>query len=559
MEAREIEVTQELIDAWISVLDHLPDHPDAVVLLSSYLFKAAKSYGLSGYGRDLERIDRLTQSHPAKPLVETLVREEAQASNIEDGLACLLNAALQAVSDDVMSGAKINKIWSSDATDTRMVGQVYWNLFCAPGDNGLPIMPNTPAPASAGTATTTYETMSWNQRKDKGVKLHKGPIVRGNPFRKTGARLAVLIAQWLAGRLQSLEAEVGDTSFGYSEDGKVVSIRWHGSTTSEAESSQPVSSLGRRLDEVDTFRSLAQDGVNRGNHADAADTLGLAVTILRRRSEEEIGDHELRLALVSLEAGLASINAGRLSEAADHFLNAERGILTLSGLSPDNVEQELGLAVALIGQGAVHVQSGRFDLAAEALARSVAVSQSLTDQDSDTEIILALALSSLGGAHLGEEHFATATSSLVRAETILRKMQRRNPVDAPAQITLTMTLLTLGQVLLSSGKEREARAKLDESLRLSKTLGEDERFHTEGRLMQATAIFILCVADLLLAFEQEDDHVLGRNMREIDVRLTEAALMLEELQNGRRSAALVASIQEIKERVLEISVELEDD
>ncbi|MBL5972901.1 MAG: tetratricopeptide repeat protein [Candidatus Leucobacter sulfamidivorax] len=559
MEERQIKVPTDIANAMNAVLGHIPDRPTAMVLLALYLFDVAKDFGLSGHGRDPDRIEGITRAHPAKELIKALLPGEADGAGIEEDLADLLHSALLVVSDDDTARKLIDKTSPPDATDTRKIGQVYWNLFPAPGRENLHIPPNTPPPGSARAEAKIYEAMSWNERKTAGVKLYKGPVIRENPFRQKGARIAVLLAQHLASSHEGLEQEAINASFDYSEDGKVAAIRWHEPTTAEVQSSQFEGSSSRKTDEVDTLRSLAQDGVKHGKHADAADMLEVAVKILRRRSEEEIGDHELRLALVSLEAGLASMNAGRSDEAVDHFQNVEKGILMLSDLSPDSVEHDLELAVALIGQGAGYVQSGRFDLAAEALARAVIASQSLADQDSDAEIILALALFSLGSVYLGAEHFAEATSSLARAETILRKLGRRDPADNLVQFALATTLLALGQTHLSSEYEREARTKFTEALRISTTLSEEERFKCEGRLLQATAMCMLALADFALAQEQDDDHALDQQMSQIEAKLTKAVLMFEELRNDGRAAELLIVIEEFRRNILDSSSELAEE
>lgn len=556
MEERQRRVPADLVNAMQAVLGGIPERPSAVVLLSMYLFDVAKDYGLSGHGRSSDQLSSITLNHPAKGLIEALLSEKSDGSCTEDDLTDLLHPALLAVSNDVSARQKLHTKPTPNETDTRMFGQVYWNLFPVPARENLPIPSNTSAPGPTRSDSGTYETMTWNQRMEAGVELHKGPIVRRGTIRRRGDRLAVLLAKYLADTHENLEKAAIEAAFRFSENGKTVSIRWQEPTTADGRTAQ---FENRKPDEVDALRSLAETGVSNGNHADAADMLELAVKILRRRSEEEIGDHEFRLALVSMEAGQASTAAGRLDEAIEHFLNVEKGALILSALSPHSTTLGLVLAVALIGQGALYVPLERFDQAEEVLRRAVVTSQGLADQDPDAEVILALSLCVLGSAYLTTDRPTEGTSSLVRAETIIRKLDRHVPTDPSIQAVLAWTLVALGEVLLFSEQEREGTMKLTEALRISTTLSEDHQFHNDGLLLHATAVCALVFADLTRVLAQDDDHAAARQIRVIDEQLAGEILILEDLPNDHRASTLVSAIAAIRKSLLEISVELEND
>ena len=106
------------------------------------------------------------------------------------------------------------------------------------------------------------------------------------------------------------------------------------------------------------INALRQARRDSATAADAADICISILAILERRSEASLGDHEAQLAEEYLQAGLSSVMAGRVDEAIDRFVNAQRVSETLSALTPGAAVHKLRLAVALTMRGLLPSPAG---------------------------------------------------------------------------------------------------------------------------------------------------------------------------------------------------------
>jgi tetratricopeptide (TPR) repeat protein len=493
-----IEITGELSAALTWVLGPRHPGPMEVDVLAAYLDLLAKDFGLSSRAPDVSRAERARPPAAAVAMLNAFVGDGSGSDPIDEQIfGDQLYDVLVDLSQEGHVGKLLNSTKPLTAEEIRQLGQIYWNLEGVGTRPKLPIRSTKEIGIKVPRANADFATMVW------ATRLKSGPAgLRDNSFRIKGARLVVLAAQWILQTRAPVPIDIKHAHFRHetSRNGeKRISAIYWSAGASEIESGSPISTDPLKGDPA--INALRKARRVSATAADAAD-MGMSIlAILERRSAASVGDHEAQLAKEYLQAGLSSVMAGRVDEAIDRFLNAQRVLETLSQLAPDDATHKLGLAAALTMLGPLYVQLGQVEDAENALTRAVAISQDLTDSDPDNEDMLALALSLLGIHYSPVDRTSDAETALRRSAIISERLSTRDPENYEKQLQFANTLMALGSFYMQAEKEKDAEDNLVRAVAASQHLV-TQRADYMSRLLLASALFAL--GTLYLSVDRED-------------------------------------------------------
>ena len=273
-------------------------------------------------------------------------------------------------------------------------------------------------------------------------------------------------------------------------------------------------------------RRLGREAQSRGRWEDAAGLGAAFLSLVRYRADANPGDHEAQLGDAYLELGLRLMMIGRLEDAREHLLSAERVYQTLSDLQPGDAEhvQRLGVATLMLGElglllggssdqdagdelsrairvlrqlgdvekegrgnklllamalleaGAANLRAGHFEQGEVLTTEAAALTEELVSRDSEdpeSGFIHGAALANLGARYLQVDRVQAAEDTLVRAVSILDRLSGRDLRDnmlhvslAPVPMLLAQTLTTLGMVYLQTDRPLETEDVLTRALPL---------------------------------------------------------------------------------------------
>jgi len=498
MAERGVEITGELSTALTWVLGPRYPAPTEVDVLAAYLDLLAKGFGLSSRAPDVSRTERERPPAAAVAMLRAFVGDTPGSDPIDEQV---LGDQLYDVLADLAQEGHVGKLLDRrkplTAEEIRQLGQIYWNLEGTDARPLLPIRSTKEIGIKVPRASADFATMVWANRLKSGL-----PGWRENSFRIKGARLAVLAAQRILQTRALVPIDVEHAHFKYGDSSsverRISAIYW-----SAGASDDP-----RWDPDINALRRARRDSATA---ADAADICISILAILERRSAASPGDREAQLAEEYLQAGLSSVMAGRVDEAIDRFLNAQRVTETLSELAPDDATQKLGLAVALTMLGLLHVQLGQAEDAEKALLRAAVISQDLTDSDPDNEDLLAIALSMLGVHYLQVDRTRDAETALRRSATISERLSTRNPDDYEKQLQFANTLTALGGVYMQAEKEKDAEDVLVRAVAVSQNLAA-QRADEVSRILLSNALLLLGTHYLSIDREQDGEDALTRSL-----------------------------------------------
>jgi len=494
-----IEITGELSAALTWVLGPRHPGPMEVDVLAAYLDLLAKDFGLSSRAPDVSRTERARPTAAAVAMLNAFVGDGSGSDPIDEKIfGDQLYDVIVALAQDGHAGKLLNSTKPLTAEEIRLLGQIYWNLEGVGTRPNLPIRGTKEFGIKVPRANADFATMVW------ATRLKSGPAgLRGNSFRIKGARLVVLAAQRILETralvpIDIKRAHFRDEASRHGEE-RISAISWSVGA-SELGSGSPTSTDALKWDPaINALRKARRDSVTA---ADAAD-MGMSIlAILERRSAASVGDHEAQLAEEYLQTGISSVMAGRVDEAIDRFLNAQRVLETLSQLAPDDATHKLGLAAALTMLGLLYVQLGQAGDAENALTRAVAISQDLTDSDPDNEYMLALALSLLGIHYSPVDRTPEAETALRRSAIISERLSTRDPDNYEKQLQFANTLMALGSFYMQAEKEKDAEDVLVRAVAASQHLA-TQRADYMSRLLLAAAL--LALGTLYSKVDREDD------------------------------------------------------
>ncbi|MBE7326032.1 hypothetical protein IEQ44_15385 [Nocardioides sp. Y6] len=203
----EIAITGDLIHGLSHVLGGVPATADPVVVLSGFLDRFAKQYGLSESGDiDADPLDVLGLPDELEVLLAGLLGLDARVTS--DEVRRVIYDALTEVAAQQSSRRVINKTHDLSEEAILVLGQVCWNIETNGSRPRLPLKRleiggRTVCDIQVPGTRKDFATMMWAERANEKC----GRKSSGQSFRKQAARLTVLMAQHiLAGR--DIQADV---------------------------------------------------------------------------------------------------------------------------------------------------------------------------------------------------------------------------------------------------------------------------------------------------------------------------------------------------------------
>lgn len=498
---KDVPVTKELADAWNAVLGESPTKVDAALLLSTFLYRIAQDFGLSGFGNS-DALDDSMAENPVKAILQKLLPETEGPADPETVMADLIYSALSEIALNVDQRALIDKVYRLEKITVLTVGQIYWNLPHTSSRPDLPLREQGKILIPVPRSTEDFAEARWSKRMTVGANSATAKGLKGLSLRAKGARLALLIAQYLLKNHPELGATPIKGIFERRDDGSIKSIRWQ-----ENHQITPVQGLGLQDLEA-AMREQAHKDLQLGEFATAAAMLSAVAQRLRSRTRQQSETDELVIGLISMETGAALLQAGQHDEAMEHFKSTAQSSTPQAESAPELVETKILSTVSFVGQGVVHLANSDNQNAEIALLKAAAFARELHDEIDEVEILIPTVLSLLGTNQIGSGELGAAEKNFQRAEKVAKKLVRRTPVVPQASVALIVALLSYVRLLVCTDRFHQVAPKATEALAIIDACSLDQLLHFPHRLFRAELHLLMAISFASLDQEEEASNSL---------------------------------------------------